>query len=140
MRRDPLQAMLRIRQSALDQAQAALAAAYAAEREATQRVREATEALELETRAAGSLAAGDEAVENFARWLPLGRRRISDAQQAQHEATVSLDRLRAVLALARAGVRTVEALIEERRREQQRLAMRKEQHAIDEIAASRRAR
>ena len=140
MKRDPLRTMLRIRQSALDEAQAALAAAYVAEQEAAARVRAATEALDLEMRAATSLSAGDDAVENFARWLPTGRRRISEAHLMLQDATATLDRLRAVLALARAGVRTVETLIEQRRLEQEALRARTEQHTMDEVVATRRRR
>lgn len=140
MKRDPLRTMLRIRQSTLDEAQSALAAAYVVEQEAAARVREVTEALDLEMRAATSLSAGDDAVENFARWLPTGRRRIGEAHRMLQDATVTLDRLRAVLALARASVRTVETLIDQRRREQETLRAKLEQHALDEAAAARRSR
>jgi flagellar export protein FliJ len=139
MKADPLQSILRVRQSTLDEAQKALADAYVAEQLASRQVAEATEALDLELRAAMSLVAGDDAVESFARWLPVGRKRVTDAYNAQKESTATLDRLRAVLALARAGVRSVETLIENKQRETDMVAQRKEQQVLDDIGSLRRA-
>ena len=137
MRRDPLGAMLRVRQSTLDEAQKALADAYRVERDASDRAEAASAALEREMRAAMNLAGGDEAVETFARWLPAGRRALKQAHDAQREATAMLDQARAILTLARSGVRTVESLIEQRRAEQRLEENRRDQRTLDE-AGSRR--
>ena len=139
MTRDPLRTMLRVRQSTLDEAQKAVAEAYRMERDASDRAQAASAALDREMRAATSLAGGDDAVETFARWLPIGRRALRQAHDAQREATATLDHARAVLTLARSGVRTVESLIEQRRVEKQLEDNRKEQRILDE-AGSRRNR
>ena len=88
-------------------------------------------------RAAMSLAGGDEAVETFARWLPVGRRALKQAHDTQRDATAMLDQARAVLALARSGVRTVESLIEQRHAERQLEHNRRDQRALDEVGSRR---
>ncbi len=137
MKRDPLGTMLRVRQSTLDEAQKAVAEAYRAERDAFDRAEAAAAALEREMQVATSLAGGDEAVETFARWLPVGRRTLKQAHDAQRDATAMLDQARAILALARSGVRTVESLIEQRRAEQQLEDNRRDQRALDELGSRR---
>ena len=137
MKRDPLSTMLRVRQSTLDEAQKAVAEAYSVERDAFDRAEAAAAALEQEMRAAMSLAGGDDAVETFARWLPVGRRALKQAHDAQRDATAMLDQARAILALARSGVRTVESLIEQRREEQQLEDNRRDQRALDEVGHRR---
>ena len=140
MKRDPLGTMLRVRQSALDEAQKAVADAYRLERDAFDRAEAASAALEREMQAAMSLTGGDEAVETFARWLPAGRRAIKLAHDAQRDATAVLDQARAVLTLARSGVRAVETLIEQRRAEQRLEDNRRDQRALDEAAGRRLGR
>jgi flagellar export protein FliJ len=137
MKRDPLRTMLRVRQSTLDEAQKAVADAYRAEQDAANRAEAASAALEREMKTATSLAGGDDAVETFARWLPIGRRDLKQAHDAQRDATSALDRARAVLALARSGVKTVESLIEQRQAACQIDDNRREQRVLDE-AGSRR--
>ena len=140
MKRDPLGTMLRVRQSALDEAQKAIADAYRREREASDRAEAAAAALDQEMRAAPSLTGGDDAVETFARWLPTGRRALRQAHDAQRDATAVLDQARAVLALARAGVRAVELLMEQRRAEQRLEDDRRDQRMLDEVAGRRPGR
>ena len=132
MKRDPLQTMLRIRKATLDEAQKAVGGAYQREQEAGTRAHAAAAALEREMKAATSLICGDDAVESFARWLPVGRRTVAQAREAQRAATTDLDRARAVLALARAAVGAVESLIEQRQMEERAEAGRKEQLMLDE--------
>ena len=137
MKRDPLGTMLRVRQSVLDEAQKAVADAYRMERDASDRVEAASGALEQEMRAAMSLTGGDEAVETFARWLPAGRRAIKQARDAQRDATAVLDQARAVLTLARSGVKAVETLIEQRRAGQRLEDNCRDQRMLDEAAGRR---
>jgi len=135
MTHDPLKTLLRVRKNTLEEAQRAVADAYRVERAAAARADEAGNALTRELQVATNLNAGDEAVENFARWLPVGRRALSQAHTAHREAAADLDQARAVLALARAGVRAVELLME-RKAEEARLDMaRREQHALDDIGS-----
>lgn len=138
MSRDPLAALLRIRQAALDDAQTVSSNAYHAEQQAIEAVRQATETLELEMREASSLTAGDEAVEAFARWLPIGRKQVADAHVRQREATAVLDQVRTILILARSAVGAVESMIENKRQEKLVLENRREQAELDELAGRRR--
>ena len=137
MKRDPLRTMLRIRRTTLDEAQKAVADAYVTERDACARADAAAVALEHEMKAATSLVGGDEAVETFARWLPIGRRTLAQARDAQRVATAELDRARVLLGLARAAVAAVESMIEQRQTEQRFEEGRREQLLLDE--ASRRS-
>ncbi len=132
MKRDPLRTMLRIRQATLDEAQKAVAGAYQREREAGARARAAAAALDREMKAATSLVAGDDAVELFARWLPIGRRALAQAREAERAATTELDRARVVLGLARAAAAAVESLIEQRAAEQRLEDGHKDQRLMDE--------
>ena len=126
--------MLRIRKAALDEAQKAVADAYARERDACTRTDAAAAALEHEMRSATNLVGGDEAVETFARWLPIGRRTLAQARDAQRAATTELDRARVVLGLARIAVSAVEALIERRQAEERLEEGRREQLLRDEVS------
>ena len=137
MKRDPLRTMLRIRKATLDEAQKAVAEAYQKERDAGARAQAAAASLEHEMKAATSLVGGDEAVETFARWLPVGRRMLAQARDAQSMATTELDRARAVLGLARAAVGAVESLIEQRGVEARVEEGRKEQLILDELGRRR---
>ena len=129
--------MLQVRQSTLDEAQKAVADAYQMERDASDHAEAASAALEQEMLAATNLAAGDEAVETFARWWPVGRKALKQAHDAQREATAILDQARAVLALARFGVKTVETLIEQRQAEQRLESNRRDQRVLDEVGNRR---
>jgi flagellar protein FliJ len=139
MTRTPLRTLLRVRRASLDDAQKEVAERYRAEQEAGRRAEAAGEALSQEMRTALDPATGDDAVERFARWLPLGRAALQRAHADHQAATAELDRARAVLGLARAAVRTVELTIEKRDAELARERQRREQLAADE-AGSRRGR
>lgn len=132
MKRDPLSAILRVRQSTLDEAQKVIAEAYNAELMASKQADAAAEALDREMAAATNLTCGDDVVETFARWLPIGRRNLKLAHDAQRDATAELDRARAVLALARASVRAVETLMEQREQARMLENGRREQLILDE--------
>lgn len=132
MKRDPLQTMLRVRQSALDEAQKAVADAYRLEQDALLRAEVAARALEQEMTAATNLTVGDDAVETFARWLPIGRNTLRHAHDERQQATTALDRARAILALARSGVRAVETLTEQREQERRVEEGRRDQRILDE--------
>lgn len=133
-RADPLAALLRLRRTTLDEMQRKVATAYDAEREAGIMVDAAGRALEQEARAAMSLSAGDETVETYARWLPVGRRAHQRALDAERAASAELDRARAMLVLARAEVRTVELQIEARTRANAARMERRDRDAADEAA------
>ena len=134
---DTLATLLRIRRGSLDDAQRALAEALR-----HQQVMQAASEAEAsryaaETVAALDLAAGDEAVDAFARWLPIGRRAVEQARLAEQEAAGEMDRTRIVLGLARAAYRSVELLIEKRAELARQSRERKEQQETDEVAGRR---
>lgn len=134
---DTLNTLLRIRRTSLDDAQHALAEALRHQ----QRMQTLSEAegsrYAMETVAALDLTAGDEAVDAFARWLPIGREAVATARGAEQEASGDMDRARVVLGLARAAYRSVELLIEKRTEEARQLRDRKEQQAMDELGTRR---
>ena len=135
MTRDPLGTLLRIRQSTLDDARKAVAEAYREERQASNHTERAGDVLASEMRLAMNLEGGDDAVETFARWLPLGRHAIRLAHEAQRDATTRLDHTRVILNLARSAVRTVETLIEQRDQVARQQSDHREQRLLDEVGA-----
>ncbi len=136
---DSLATLLRIRRNHLDEAQRAVADALRVQQQAQAR-REAEETrYAAETVAALDLAHGDEAVDAFARWLPVGRRAIETAGLAEQEACGEVDRARVVLGLARAAHRAVELLVEKRREEEGQRRDRKAQQEMDDIGGRNRS-
>ncbi|MBE7210020.1 MAG: hypothetical protein INR65_03285 [Gluconacetobacter diazotrophicus] len=133
-RRDPLATLLRLRQTTLDETRKAVAEAHRAEQDAGALLEQAERALGVEARAALSLVHGDEQVESYARWLPIGRRAVERAHGQHRTATVELDRARAMLALARAGFRAVEKQVEARDAAEAEREGRQDQRAADEVA------
>lgn len=133
-----LDVLLRIRRASLDDAQRALADALRHQ----QRMQLQSEAEEAryakETVAALDLAAGDEAVDAFARWLPIGRKAIEMARAAEQEASGRVDNTRVVLGLARAASRAVETLVGNRNEDANLIRERKAQREMDETASRSR--
>ena len=134
---DTLATLLRIRRTSLDDAQRALAEALRHQQETQARSEAEASRYARETVAALDLTAGDEAVDAFARWLPVGRKAVEQARLAEQEASGDMDRTRIVLGLARAAYRSVELLIEKRAEQARQVQDRKEQQAMDEIAGRR---
>ena len=133
-----LQMLLRIRRSSLDDAQRAVAEALQTQQQ-LQAQSEAEEArYAMETAAALDIASGDETVDAFARWLPVGRRAVETARQAEREASGNVDNARIVLGLARAACRSVEKLIEIRTEQDRQTQDRKAQLETDEVAGRSR--
>ena len=137
---DALATLLRIRRNSLDDAQCAVADAMRRRQEMQERCEAEEARFADETVAALDLASGDEAVDAFARWLPVGRKAVEKARADEHDAAGELDRARVVLGLARAAYRSVELLIEERAREARLLQDRKAQQEMDEIGRRRDVR
>jgi hypothetical protein len=98
MKRDPLEALLRLRRMAVDTARHDLADCLRAESEAQSRVAAITASIEHEAAVAADLTTGDAEVEAFAAWL----RRIRPVQRAAEavlqEAAAETAQARAVLA------------------------------------------
>ena len=131
MPRDPLQTLMRLRRTELDDARRALAEVLEAE-EVARRARDDAEAtIVAETRlAAESDTDGD--VERFARWLQRGRARLKAAELVLAEATEATTHKRAELNLVRAAVEVTENLVDRRRSEAEDDERRALQRALDE--------
>ncbi len=128
-----LATLLRIRRSSLDDAQRGVADAL--RRQQQMQAQSELEELRLarESVAALDLTSGDETVDAFARWLPVGRKAVEEARAAEAEASDDVDRARIVLGLTRAAYRAVELLVEKRAEETRLQESRKAQQAMDEV-------
>ena len=127
MTHDPLEALLRLRRVAVDEARRGLAECLRIESEAAAAVAAIEAAIERETEVATSLAAGDAEVEAFAAWLRRIRPKQRAAHAAEDEAEAATVRARALLGAARAAVRAVEEMLEKHAAAAQAEAERKAQ-------------
>ena len=136
---DTLATLLRIRRNNLDDAQRTVADGLRMQQQAQARRETEETRYAAETVAALDLARGDEAVDAFARWLPVGRKAIETATIAEHEASGEVDRARVVLGLARAAHRAVELLMEKRGDEERRLQDGRTQREMDDLGGRARS-
>ena len=134
MSRDPLEALLRLRRMAADEARRGLAECLRAEGEAAAAVATIEAAIDRETEAATSLAAGDAEVEAFAAWLRRIRPKQQAALAAAESAEAATTQARGVLGAARAGVQAAEETLEKRGAVERAEAEHKAQNEIDEAA------
>ena len=134
MTHDPLDALLKVRRMAADEARRGLAECLRAESEAIAAIVEIEASIGRETEAATSLAADDAEVEAFAAWL----RRIRPQQRAAHaaaeEAEAAATQARMLLGAARAAIRAAEEMLAKHAAEARAAAQRKGQAEIDETA------
>jgi flagellar export protein FliJ len=135
MKQDPLESLLRLREVAVDEARRGLADCLRIESDAAAAVASIEAAIERETEAASSLAAGDNEVETFAAWLRRIRPKQQAARAAEEAAEAATAETRAVLGAARAAVRAVEQMLENKAKAAHEEAMRKAQGQIDEVAS-----
>ncbi len=134
---DPLEALLRLRRHAVDEARRDLASCLRVEAEATQAVAMMTGKIEAETEAAASLASEDADVEAFANWLRRIKPQQAAVQHAQENAEADTTQARSLLAAARAAARAVEVMLERQAAERLAETERREQAALDEVAQRR---
>ena len=138
MARDPLDALLRVRRMALDEARRLLAACLDAELEADRSRSRAEAEIARERGVAERLDGGDAAVEAFAAWLPGARARVQGALAQQDRAAAETARARAGVSIARGAHEAAEEARERKRQSAEAARRRQEQLGLDE-AASRRA-
>ena len=131
---DPLATVLRIRRITVDDARRQLGVAIRAEEQANMAVLAAEAAIGAEGEAAADLMAGDGAVEAYARWLPVGRAQVAEAQSAAERARSEVALARAALTLARAAAESADSLLTRRREAAQLEVVRREQLQTDEVA------
>ncbi len=134
MTRDPLEALLRLRRLAADEARSALADCLHNEDVAVQAIAAIEAAIERETTAATSLAAGDADVEAFAAWLRRMRPKQHAAHLAEDQAEAETARARIMLATARTAVQAAEDMLEEHAAARRAVAERRAQNELDEVA------
>ncbi|HEY2132468.1 MAG TPA: hypothetical protein VGH36_05775 [Acetobacteraceae bacterium] len=91
--------------------------------------------LAREQAAASRNDASDAVAEAFANWLPRGRLALQAAQDARARAEATA--ARACLGAARAPAEAVEQMLAQQHAEERRLALRREQAELDEIARRR---
>ena len=138
MPRDPLDALLKLRQRGQDDARRALSNAIQHETDATAKAVAADRAIAHEQQAAMDLQAGDSVVEAFAAWLPIARARAAEAWRAAEHAGAEVARARALLAAAQAAAKIVETLMQQRAAARNAVAARRAQADMDETASRQR--
>lgn len=134
MKRDPLEALLRMRQVAVDHSRRDLADSLRAEAEAETALQAINTAIEHETEVVSDLGAGDAEVEAYAAWLHRMRPRQREAARAVEQAEAETAMARAALAMAQAAVRVVEEMQAHHADAARTAAERAAQREIDEMA------
>jgi flagellar export protein FliJ len=133
MKRDPLEALMRLRRIAADKARRDLADCLRAESAAVAAVEAFAASIEHEAEVATDLAAGDAEVEAFAAWLRRIRPRQRAAETAVEEAAAETAEARAALAMASAAVRAVEEMQAHHADAARAAAERAAQRELDEV-------
>lgn len=131
---DPLATVLRIRRVTVDDARRALGEALRAADKMLEQAEAADKAIAAEGEIAADLEAGDNAVEAFAAWLPIGRARAHAAREACERAQSEVAKARAALTVARAAAEAADALLQRRRADAASQVARRVQADMDEIA------
>ncbi|MBV1837944.1 flagellar export protein FliJ [Acetobacter estunensis] len=137
MPRTPLDSLLKIRRLELDEAKKLLSEALARSVTASDAVKNAEQDMVRERNAAIDLAANDQAVEAYSRWLPVGRAALDRARRSERDATAEVESCRMRVNLARSALEVAEKLAEKRAKEQQVLAEKREQAALDDLSAQK---
>ena len=134
---DPLATVLRLRRVTVDDAKRALAAVLRAEEAAQVKAEAAERCIDAEAAVASDLASGDDAVDAFAAWLPVGRSQAAAARVEHEQLRSEVAMARAGLTAARAAAEAADALVKHRARQREADAARREQATQDEIAGRR---
>jgi len=134
MKRDPLEALLRLRQVAVDQSRRDLTDCLRAEAETEAAVQAIDASIEHEAEVVSDLGAGDAEVEAFAAWLRRMRPQQREAKRAREQAEADTATARAALAMAQAAVRVVEEMQMHQADAAREEAERAAQREIDEMA------
>lgn len=132
MPRNPLLALIRLRERARDDAQRHLVGCLAAEARAQGTVDLAQRTIAAETEAAADLCGSDATVEAFAAWLPGARRRLQEATRELDSLQAETARARAGLAASKTALESVETLHQRRQEEAKREAERRYQLELED--------
>lgn len=139
MKPHSLRAVIRLRQSLVEEAGRHLANCIEAETEATEIVRDLAAEIARQRAAAEEIDSSDADVEAFIAWLGRERGRLQELAAAQDRAAVLTGQARAELLAARAALKAVELLRDEAARAAALEEQRREQRDIDEIAGRSRS-
>jgi flagellar export protein FliJ len=134
MKRDPLEALLRLRKVSVDQSRRDLADCLRTEAEAQSAEQAISASIEREAEVVSDLGVGDAEVEAFGAWLHRTRPRQQGAQHAVEQAGAETAAARAALAMAQAAVRVVEEMQAHHADAARVEAERAAQREIDEMA------
>jgi len=137
MARHPLDIVIHLRRSALDETRRHLTECLTAEDQASAAVVALEKEAVRQREVAESLSANDATVEVYAAWLARHRAVQKRAQADLDRAGSETARARAALTAARAALEAAEALRESRQAEVRAAAARAEQNALDEMSRSR---
>ena len=138
MRRETLDAIVKLRQQAITEAKKRLAASIADEGQAQARAQDADRRLFQEAEAASDVSSGDDAVEAYARWLPRGLGLASLARSAWDTATTEVTHARVTLDAARSAAEMADDALEAFRKAEQTKRLRQEQLDLDEQGLRKR--
>ena len=131
---DPLDTVLRIRRVTVDDARRELAALLRAEELAQVKAETAEALIRQEGDAASDLSAGDDAVEAYAAWLPVGRANAVAARAAHEQIRCEIAMARAALTVARGAAESAQQLLDTRATQRKLDANRRDQAVLDEMA------
>lgn len=126
-----LQALIRLRQTEVDQAKTALAEAVGKENAALALVERRRALIESEQERAVS---GQVSMDDFRTWLPAGRDAVEQAQKALFAARQVADQAREVLIQANAAQKAAQAIMDRRLEEEAETRARREQTEIDDLS------
>lgn len=130
-----LQALIRLRQTEVDQAKTALAEAVGKENAALDLVEKRRALIESEQERAVS---GQVSMDDFRVWLPAGRDAVEQAQKALSAARQVSDQAREVLIQANAAQKAAQAIMDRRLEEEAETRARREQTEIDDLSRRNR--
>ncbi len=133
MPHDPLATVLRLRQTAVDDAGRCFADSLAAATTAGGAARTAERAIEQEAELASDPSGDDGLVEAFAAWLPIAKHQAAQARALCERYEAEVSRCRAGLAACRTALETIESLIVERQTKQAVIRDRRAQQALDDV-------
>ena len=135
MRVDTLKSLLKLRQMNVDAAKQSVAQALAAETIAASASSRADLRIMEEAENATSATAGDDAVEMYARWLPVGREQARQARRELERTSQEVAIARSALVLAKNGEQAAESVLAQQERLTTALRMRRVQDELDEAGA-----
>jgi len=133
MKDKAIRALLRVREREYEETLRFMAAAIQLLDAASGRVKCAEEALVQERDIALSPLAEDAAVEHYAAWLPHGQKALQVALDEMNRQTAETARARSTMIMARAALKAVQTLDEQRALQKRLATLKAEQNTLDDF-------